>query len=342
MKDLANCNFVKTVLMLFVVLYHSLLFWRGDWFSVITPTHIDSSLINISNWLSTFHVYGFAIASGYIYSYKKYEDGSYRNYLSFIKNKASRLLIPFAFVCIIWAIPFHVLYYGFDFTTLFSKFILGESPAQLWFLLMLFWVFAIIDPLTSIIKTHSFISGCTFLGLSLIAQVAENYIPNIFSILIGFKYLWFFWIGMYIRTIYKNHDIPVCKLVIFSIGCMIANLLLFNLRYTDACLTSFPIVKLCISVVVTTAGGIMAFFTLLLFARMLSWKTPFFAYMSKMSFPIYLFHQQIIYIILYNFNGKMKPILLTVVCFIGSIILSLMVSEVFKLSKITRKLIALS
>lgn len=341
MKDLANCNFVKTVLMLSVVLCHSSLFWRGDWFIVITPTYTDSFLINVSNWLSTFHVYGFAIASGYIYSYKKYEDGSYNNYVSIIKNKVSRLLIPFAFVCLIWAIPFHALYYGFD-NSVFPKFILGESPAQLWFLLMLFWVFAIIDPLAKIVKLHPWVSGCFFLCVYLIAQVLENYMPNVFCILTGIKYLWFFWIGMSIRVTYTKSDIPIHKLVIFSIGCIVVNLLLFNLRNTHTPLTNIPIVKLCIGLVVITAGGFMAFFSLLLLARMFSWKTRFFIYMAKMSFPIYLFHQQIIYIILNNFNGQMPPRILTIVCFIGSMLLSLMVSEILNLSKITRKLIALS
>ena len=33
-EQLENCIFVKTVLMLMVVAYHSMIFWGGDWFSV--------------------------------------------------------------------------------------------------------------------------------------------------------------------------------------------------------------------------------------------------------------------------------------------------------------------
>ena len=35
--ELTNCTFVKTVLMLIVLIYHCIIFWTGSWF-VKTPT----------------------------------------------------------------------------------------------------------------------------------------------------------------------------------------------------------------------------------------------------------------------------------------------------------------
>ena len=37
--ELKNCYFVKTILMLLVVGYHSMVFWSGDWFTVISPAN---------------------------------------------------------------------------------------------------------------------------------------------------------------------------------------------------------------------------------------------------------------------------------------------------------------
>ena len=33
-KNLDNCIFIKTILMTLVILYHSMIFWGGDWFNV--------------------------------------------------------------------------------------------------------------------------------------------------------------------------------------------------------------------------------------------------------------------------------------------------------------------
>ena len=41
--ELKNCNFVKTVLMLIVVLYHCMVFWTGTWFSE-APVHSSGAL----------------------------------------------------------------------------------------------------------------------------------------------------------------------------------------------------------------------------------------------------------------------------------------------------------
>ena len=35
-RELENCTFIKTILMITIVLYHSLVFWTGTWF-IDTP-----------------------------------------------------------------------------------------------------------------------------------------------------------------------------------------------------------------------------------------------------------------------------------------------------------------
>ena len=54
--DLTNCNFVKTVLMLTVVMYHAMLFWGGvGWFTGI-PVYNADILRELALCLNNFHV----------------------------------------------------------------------------------------------------------------------------------------------------------------------------------------------------------------------------------------------------------------------------------------------
>ena len=82
---LDNCYFVKTVLMILVVFYHSILFWGGGSWLNNQPAIFKSKTLSIlSVWLNTFHIYGFTLVSGYIFQYLKYEKDKYQKFLLFI------------------------------------------------------------------------------------------------------------------------------------------------------------------------------------------------------------------------------------------------------------------
>lgn len=71
MKDkfIGQCSQIKGILMVLVVLYHCCVFWTGKWWS--EPPITESIMLNIvSRYLNSFHVYGFTLVSGYIFSYK--------------------------------------------------------------------------------------------------------------------------------------------------------------------------------------------------------------------------------------------------------------------------------
>lgn len=91
----------------------------------------------------------------------------------------------------------------------------------------------------------------------------------------------------------------------------------------------------------SVSGALMAFLLLLLLARNIDWQTPFLKSLSKASFPIYLFHQQIIYIILWQFNGMITPWLLMIVCFITATFVAWGLSIVVSRVRILRPLIGL-
>lgn len=72
--ELSNCSFVRTVLMLIVVLYHAMLCWDGKWFSAVTvePEPVFAAL---TSWINRFHIYGFVLVSGYVFHFTQYERG---------------------------------------------------------------------------------------------------------------------------------------------------------------------------------------------------------------------------------------------------------------------------
>jgi fucose 4-O-acetylase-like acetyltransferase len=94
----------------------------------------------LSSWLNTFHIYGFTLVSGYLFYALKYEKGKYEKYLPFIANKCKRLLLPYVFVSLVWAIPFGVFFFRYGAMDILKQYALGTAPSQLWFLLMLFGV----------------------------------------------------------------------------------------------------------------------------------------------------------------------------------------------------------
>ena len=108
--ELKNCTFVKTMLMLIVVFYHSILFWSGNWFSAIPAQRLEI-LAGIASWLNSFHIYGFALVSGYLFYYLRYEKGKYGRYIPFLKQKAKRLLVPYVFAAAVWVIPISAAFF---------------------------------------------------------------------------------------------------------------------------------------------------------------------------------------------------------------------------------------
>ena len=167
------------ILMIIIVLYHSLLFMNGQWFTAVSivPQEVPSY---ICKWLNSFPIYSFVFISGYIFYYQKYEKGKYTKYLPFIINKSKRLLVPFVFVCLVWAIPLYIAFYGWNFNIFVHNYMLMENPAQLWFLLMLFLVFAMFWPLSNLFKKKcGIIIAIMFLALSIIGS---HYLANYFHI----------------------------------------------------------------------------------------------------------------------------------------------------------------
>lgn len=339
MDNLDYCNFAKTILMFLVVLCHSVAFYGGEWFTVCNLEQTDGFLGYLALWLGTFHVEAFTLISGYIYYYVKNEKHGYQLFHDFIRNKAKRLLVPYMAVSVMWVIPVSCFFYKYSCMDVFNKFILGESPAQLWFLLMLFNVFMIADVVLVKIrgkKQFMFVLGVFVTGIML-----SKYVPNVFQILTATRYLLFFYIGYMIRRKYPK--IKPKKMLCIGVFCLIVNvggayLLMFDmlpkLGYLSAC--KFVLKNVC-----DISGSVMAFLLLSYIASIINWKCPTFDRLSVASFPIYLFHQQVIYVVLWNYSSGINPYVMSGICFFGSLLFSFIVSEMFVRNGCTKFLIGI-
>ena len=89
--ELFNCTHIRTILMVCVVLYHCLCFWKSGWF-VITANDYSYVMNILLGWLNKFHIFGFVLVSGYVFGYIRYETTKYNDIKLFIKNKFRRFI----------------------------------------------------------------------------------------------------------------------------------------------------------------------------------------------------------------------------------------------------------
>ena len=89
---LQNCSFVKCMLMLLVMFGHSIAFWTEQWIDL--GVEISSPLLGYGySWIDSFHIYAFALVSGYLFAFKIHGGGIAHIYRSF-KTKLRDCLYP--------------------------------------------------------------------------------------------------------------------------------------------------------------------------------------------------------------------------------------------------------
>lgn len=334
-RELENCNFVKAALMLLVVIYHSILFWGGNWFTG-NPATSSTVLSWLAMWLNSFHIYAFALVSGYIFYYLKYEIYKYNSFTIFLKSKFKRLIVPYIFVTIVWLIPIRTIFWRFDAKVIFKNYFIGISPEQLWFLLMLFFVFLVSYPVSKLWKANEIIGIISILTIYGIGFVGNLILPNIFMIFSAFQYVLYFWIGFKIRQ-YSNSDNILIKFTrkiypVWYFALHMVIFLIYNLFVTNSVMA-----VLC-KPVLHVSGAIMAFVCLQQIAnnKYINKSLDFF---KKRSMSIYMFHQQVIYFIIYIFNGMLNPYVHSVLNFVLSLLVSIIIANVLMKFKCTRFLI---
>lgn len=338
-NNLKNCKFIKTILMLLVILGHACAFWSGEWFTG-NPVRSSYGLKILNMWLSSFDIFAFTLVSGYIFAYKVI-GGGYDHYTSFLKNKAKRLLVPYWFVMIIWVAPISAYFFKWDMAYLFKKYFLCIDPSQLWFLWMLFGVFALVWPMRKrMMETPIFGWGISVVFYAL-GIVGSELLPNIFCIWTTFEYVVFFYLGMKIRFEEENGRKSIADLLPFW-GWVLIDLALFaSVVYVEQQSgTIWTILSIGLNFLLNAVGAVMAWVILQRLAELVNWGgNRGFSTLASYSMPMYLFHQQIIYIAIALLNGKVNPWIHAGINFIAAVVVSLIISSILMKWKTTRFLI---
>lgn len=334
-SELRNCSQIRVVLMLLVVLYHSMaIFIRGGW-GPYQPSQDAPVLGYIAEWLNSFHVYGFTLISGYVFYYIKYERGAYQEYLAFLHNKSKRLLVPYVFVASVWVVPVYAYFYGTD--DILDKFVLGKSPSQLWFLLMLFWVSAIFWLLSDAVDEKPTLTG----AIMLVCYCFSMFIPGYFCLNIGVRNLVFFYIGFVIR---KS---DIVRAIIYRMPSMLYLIVDAGLFLCTEYLKDFEdiLFKACnmgLGVLLHMIGAVGAF---VICQRLLARycgngkESRVLEFFSQHNMEVYLVHQQIIYFTIGCFNGHVMPVALVTFNFMAALIGSSVFAILMSKTKVTKFLI---
>ena len=322
--------------MLIVVLYHCCLYWTGTWF-VGTPV-VSSNLLSIAaQWMNSFHIYGFALVSGYLFFFLRHEKGKYSKFFPFVANKAKRLLIPYAFVALIWVIPFAVYFFRYDAMEIIKRFVLGTSPSQLWFLLMLFDVFVIFYPLSNFFQKRHVLGAVVVILIYGVGLIGSSILPNLFQIFRACTYVPLFWLGFKIRQCGSGwlRKIPALvwllgDVALFAVTQYLSKMdgIIFKLFYQGS------------EFLLHIVGALLAFLILQKIADLFNRKErKTIGFLGKNSMPVYLVHQQIVYVFIVLLNGKVNPFIHAGINFIGAMLISLLLSVLLMKFKWTRFLI---
>ena len=335
--SLDNCDFSKTILMLMVILQHSLNFWNKGWF-IYEPQNKSVILSNISSFLSTIHVCTFTIISGYIFCYKMM-NGDYKNIKIFVTKKIKRLLVPLLFVSVVWAIPIGYLFYKWDISTIFHKFILCESPSQLWFLLMLFEVSILARFTWRILKKNDIYSWAMVFSLWLIGKAGHGFSPNYYVIWTSCEYFLYFYLGITLRQKDYMTTFMFRYLLVWPILCLAFFCLANIVKQSTGLISKLSMMP--INLLLTITAGISAFRLLTVIGNRINWHNKHFNNLSRHSMPMYLFHQQIVYFLIVMFDG-INPYLHALLIFVFVVIISYFISYICMKNKITRILIGVN
>ena len=200
---------------------------------------------------------------------------------------------------------------------------------------MLFNVFMFFHILSDLLRENSLKSIFLICFLFCISAIGALFLPNIFQLLTALRYMLFFYIGFKMRQLDLIRFIGN-KLMVALSGAEIM-LFIIYIHYSD---TIFgKILQFGADTLLNILGSVLCFVLLQTLSNKIHWQEKkIITYLSEISMPMYLFHQQIIYIMLMLFNG-INPYIHVLINFSFAIVFSLILSTILMRFRITRFLI---
>lgn len=307
-KMMKEINILKFYGILLVVLGHVVFVYSP--LSIITPNEPSPTLNLLKNIIYAFHMPMFFFASGCIFAWQLEIKKKSMTFMSLLKNKTKRLMIPFFAFGLLMVYPTMILLGFRDPMHYFiDGFILAIDPRHLWFVMTLFLIFLLFFGLHKLCnKLHVPIWTTIIL-----AVLIYNFPVNIayFQIRNVEEYLIWFTFG-YLFTVYKS---------IFKYLAIVAICGLVSIMVIPAFTLSFNVLKLFNAIV-----GIAIFYTLSVLTIKIE-KTKLYQWIAPNSFGIYLFHAMIIYWIEFiAIPYQINPYLLSIMVFVFSLTFSILLT----------------
>lgn len=333
-RRLETIDNVKVLMMLAVVLYHSCMFFTGSWFDGAKPVYEARYLSIFAQWLNTFHVQTFTMASGFLFYCLRIEKEKYIHFRKDILKRGKRLLLPYFFVMLTWVIPFYVYYSGFDLSKIVYKYVLGCAPSQLWFLPMLFLLFIIFYRVLD--EKHVSTKGMiAVVAVSMGGYLLDKIGVNVFQVSTAIKYAGYYYLGAYLykKKIENKWMIPISgfgSIVFFVIDKII------EMNTPSSILVRS--VGLILAYMCSYMGVVFVFGIVKMITEKLSnvRKSKIWKGLKERSFGVYLFHQQIIYLTIIPLNGKVTPIVQVMISFVCAVGVASIITVMLKRFKLTR------
>ena len=314
-KRLDNCDFIKTIMMLIIVLYHSVAnpfsYQQKDW------------IYYFNEWLASFHNYTFLFVAGYVFYYLQVECGKYSEFSYFIVRKVERLIIPALFVAVCGWIPVRYFCFSDSLVDLIKRYILVLDANHLWFLWMLFWVFVIFWPLSIFFRENDILGFCVVCLLFAGGGIFGFKVTKAFQLCTGMMYLSCFWLGYKARQkwLYLFERIPI---FIY----LTVNVVLYAMMISiDISTPVMHALRIAINFPLHMVSAVMMF--LLVFKVFGSGDYKKFSFLSRYTYGVFLFHHPIMYLIVFVMGDWISIEILMLLKFGISLCLSVVLVKIF-------------
>ena len=344
MKQLADVNLIRPILIFLLVLMHAFTIYGGGWKQ---PFGIEDvkAYYWLAKFLSGFRMQGIILIAGYVFAFQVLELK--RNYTvkGMIKKKFKRLIIPCLFFSVIYSLCFTPLSDIFTIPSLIS---ILSGKGHLWFLTMLFWSFVLMVIVHNHVRMNMWL---IFIFLALISLVP---IPIKFGIGNCIHYFVYFY-GGYLLFQYRNYVFRnLLKVKYLFVSVILYTIILLLLTLLNEYLLSIKdnlnlILKLLGTVVLNFNRLLMAITGILCVYLIANYfieikkivLSKFVLQASIICYGVYVFHQFILEYFYYytSFPKYLGTYWLPVGGFIVSILFSILFSKLTLKTKFGRFLI---
>lgn len=281
------------------------------------PVASSEGIGYISYFIYQFHMPLFVFVSGSVYAYQ-YEILNKRNsFLSFVRKKFKRLLIPYTIFGVLLAFFMIGLGLRDDLSDyLYNGVILSKDCRHLWYVLMLFEVFILFWLMNYMLeKIH--LSKWWHLAIAFISYLLADYIPYVFQLSSAFRYLFWFTLGYMfvlhkevIRKVVNNYLLGG---VILVVGLLSSHDLSFRIPFMST---------------IVAIAGILLFYHISCDFKSIS-NNKLFQLISNNSYGIYLYHVFVVFFWFFLFNdNSFSPLLMVVLSFVISLLFSVLLTEI--------------